>query len=155
MERSSWCGSRAAAAAALQWQAVDEAFRLSHLPPPLLCSHTSAAFTAAVTVTGSPGRNHSGLSAGGGGGWRGEQGCREAVRSSSSSGRYPAASSAIPAWEQTVVDEVENTPMKLYRLTVNIAASTTHGGMDATVINLSCISNPSITEAWILTMMLF
>lgn len=42
-----------------------------NLPSPPLRSHTSAAFTAAVTVTGSPGRNHSALSAGGGG-----QGCR-------------------------------------------------------------------------------
>lgn len=55
---SLWCGSRAAAAAALQWQAVDEA-----CPPP--CAHTSAPCSAAATVTGSPGRNHSGLSAGG------------------------------------------------------------------------------------------
>lgn len=64
-ERSSWCGSRAAAAA-LQWQAVDEAFLL---PP--LCAHTSAAFSTAATVTGSLGRNHSGLSAGGAGMQRG------------------------------------------------------------------------------------
>ncbi|KAK5867224.1 hypothetical protein PBY51_011736 [Eleginops maclovinus] len=85
MKRSSWCGSRAAAAA-LQWQAVDEA-------SPPLCSHTSAAVTAAVTVTGSPGRNHSDLSAGGGAGMQ-----KEAVHSSSrSSSIYPAASSAIPA----------------------------------------------------------
>ncbi|KAK5902071.1 hypothetical protein CesoFtcFv8_007365 [Champsocephalus esox] len=70
MKRSSWCGSRAAAAA-LQWQAVDEA-------SPPLCYHTSAAVTAAVTVTGSPGRNHSDLSAGGGGGMQkeaAERGC--------------------------------------------------------------------------------
>ena len=35
---------------------------------PPLCSHTSAAVTAAVTVTGSHGINHSAFSAGGGGG---------------------------------------------------------------------------------------
>lgn len=45
------------------------------LPSPPLCSHTSAAVTAAVTVTGSPGRNHSGLSAGGGGAGM-QRGCR-------------------------------------------------------------------------------
>lgn len=103
------------------------------LPSPPLCSHTSAAVTAAVTVTGSPGRNHSGLSAG-----EGESMDAEAVHSrSSSSSSYPAASSAIPAWEQTVVDEGENTPMKLYQLPVNIAVPTKYGRMDATVFNLS------------------
>lgn len=87
MVGSFWCGSRAAAAAALQWQAVVEGFRL----PPLL-PHASA---AAVTVTGSPGTNHSAVSAG-----AGENGDAERLPwcwSCSSGSKDAAASSAIPA----------------------------------------------------------
>lgn len=91
MERSSRCRSRAAAAAALQWQAVDEAFLL---PPPLLshlgCRHRRC--DSDRFAWNKPFRFVRGV-----GVW-----CREDVHSScssSSSSRTPAASSAIPAWE--------------------------------------------------------
>lgn len=85
---------------------------------PPLCYHTSAAVTAAVTVTGSPGRNHSDLSAGEG------YGCRKRLPKEAVHSTAAAASSAIPAWEQAVIGEDENTPRKRYQLFENTGERT-------------------------------
>lgn len=87
-------GFRAAAAAALQWQAGMEP---SFLPSPPSALTLWAAVTAAVTVTGSHGRNHSASWAGGREEESGEQGCGEAPhrsRSSSGGGGESAGSQA-------------------------------------------------------------
>lgn len=94
----------------------DEAF----LTP--LRSHTSAAVTAVVTVTSSPGRNHSRLSAGG------ERGCMRMFTAATAA----VAAAAIQQNEapfycgDTVVD-IENTT-KLYDVLLDTSV---YGGMDA------------------------
>lgn len=110
---SLWCGSRAAAAAALQWQAVDEACP----PPPALTLRLPAPprrqwqvrleETIPVYPRGERRRRRAGMQS------------REAAHSRSSSSDIQQHEAPF----QRVVEDGENTPKTLYQIAVNISLS--------------------------------
>lgn len=125
---SLWCGSRAAAAAALQWQAVDEA-----CPPPLR-SHFGCLLRRGDSDRFAWKKPFRFIRGGRGGG--GEQGCREAAHSKSSSSDIQQHEAPF----QRVVEDGENTPKTLYQIAVNISLSSFRTRVIKATVILSSIN---------------